>query len=158
MTVIAVNKEMIAADSLYIAGDLNSYGQKTYNVNNDLIGFSGYEQDGLLFVEWYKNGRDIKEKPELDECFCALMLIENKIYVAADKCVITPIHEKFYAIGVGKYTAIGAMAAGKNPIDAVKIACLYVCGCGLPAQHIKIDETKIMECTKTESRSERQHV
>lgn len=54
-----------------------------------------------------------------------------------DGCV-SPISDDFVAVGHGQQYAYGALEAGKNPIEAVRITCRRDTTCALPVQHEKL--------------------
>lgn len=124
----------IATDGKSMAGD----GQRDHrgtvtNLNAEkirrlpdgrLVGTSGDVAFGEMFVEWLENGGD---RPEYkgDGGFTALILMPcGELMLAGQDCHPCTINAP-YAIGSGMDLAIGAMAAGASPAEAVEIAAAF---------------------------------
>lgn len=135
MTTIACNKDVMAADSQATASNRSSKVIKIFRVNGDIIGYSGTAEDGLIFAEWYKNKTS---PPELDSDFGALVLTgDGTIYEYGSKLMKMEVLEDFYAIGSGSDIAMGAMSAGADPKQAVKIAARFDVYTGEPVKTFK---------------------
>lgn len=133
MTTIAANREMMACDSQCQSGNLCSAVDKMFRLpNGALIGAAGELEICMLFVDWYKNGCD--ETPgmwDTSASFSGLVLTpKGKLIEFGPRLVPQVIKEKFHAVGSGCELAIGAMEAGADPIQAVKIACKRDSGTG----------------------------
>ena len=88
-----------------------------------LFGFCGVLTQGVQMHEWLRNGMDPEDKPALDDDVHALLVEEDgTVSYVRDDCVELAIEAPFHAIGSGREIAIGAMAAGKTPEEAVAIA------------------------------------
>lgn len=143
MTTIAcstLDGEM-AADSLTATGHLvyAHNGDKIQRVElpNDtpaLVACTGRTDDGYAFVDWLRSGKPYTESPELSEDFEALTLTTSGIFIYEDACIPVPTDKPFAAIGGGREIALGAMAAGTAPADAVEIACEWHLGSQLPVR------------------------
>jgi ATP-dependent protease HslVU (ClpYQ) peptidase subunit len=120
----------IATDGVTIAADTQMQGrwrdavrvQKVHYINGDLVGGAGDVAEIDAFKQWYADGADQDNKPQMDDSFVALVLTpEGECYYFYHKlCPIkvgTP-----YAIGSGAEFAMGAMLAGASPEEAVLIA------------------------------------
>lgn len=66
------------------------------------------------------------------------MLNAQGLWVYESSVIPVPIKNPFFAIGTGAGYAMGAMHLGKNPREAVEIACLYD-----TSSHGPIDEMKL---------------
>ncbi len=131
MTTIACNKFEMVGDSQYTNGyDTASKGFKVFKINNDIIGLTGDRDSGQLFLEWYKSGIN-NEKPDIQD-FAALILTPEGIFEVFNKLIIHKVEAPFAAIGTGSQIALGSLASGKSPREAVRIACKYDIYSSLP--------------------------
>lgn len=133
MTVIACNAYMMAGDSQVTDGDIKSRCQKVYRINGDFVGFAGSLQDGLQFIEWYKD--QSKDKPSLDN-FEGLVLQKDGTILHYESALIptTLAPHPHYAIGNGSHWAMGAMYAGFTPDQAVRLCCKHLDGISGPVR------------------------
>lgn len=92
-----------------------------------IIATAGGTYAGMLFVDWYGTGKptpDILADLDLEEDFDVLIFDRGKIYGCNHLCRPVEVIDPFTAIGSGRKAALGAMHAGKNAYEAVRIACL----------------------------------
>ena len=130
MTVIAANREMLCGDSQISCGSLASKGKKVYEVNGDFIGMAGNLSDQEPFIDWYRHKG---EKPLLDDSFIALVLTSKRKLIEYESSLVPlPVVEKYHAVGGGAHFALGAMSAGADPEQAVRLTCKRIDGCSLP--------------------------
>lgn len=132
MTTIACNRKMMVADMQSDDAGTKCPAHKIFRVKGAIIGIAGEYGQGLLFRDWYKDRR--KKKPELTEDFSALVLTRQGIEKWENTLVSQPIDLPFYAIGTGGHLALAAMECGRDPKQAVKIACKYDTHSGLPLE------------------------
>jgi hypothetical protein len=128
-----------------MAGDTQQTGEyidkfrnnKLFECRGRYCGTIGAAKDGYLFKHWMIEGADASNKPELDEDFEALVLdpVEGDCFHYTHDLVPVPIGTPA-AIGSGNQFAMGAMAAGANPIEAVIIATEYDTLSGQPVTHL----------------------
>lgn len=128
MTTIAVRDGVMAADSKIASGDDCGTTCKLYRIRGVIIGFSGGDRNGKLFLRWYA-GRHFYT-PQFftgddDDCFEALLLTKRKLELWDESLIPSRVKAPFYAIGSGRGVAMGAMAAGASAEEAVHIACRY---------------------------------
>ena len=140
MTTIAANREMMAADSLTTIDDtrfqiskrkLHRLHQGLGNPEH-LVAASGQTRHIQRFIEWYSRFRPVDERPDLDEDFAALALTPEGLYYYDGGAYPFKVEGKYWAIGSGAEFALGAMAAGANPEQAVHAALRFDVGTGPP--------------------------
>lgn len=100
-----------------------------------VIGFCGDMPHAAEYVEWYRSGlpmpealRELKGKTD----FNVLILIGRRIYGAVGMNRPTEIRNVGIAVGDGAQTAIYAMDAGADAVDAARLACDAGRGCKWP--------------------------
>lgn len=133
-TIVAdLRTNQMAADSRVTSGNAFYESQKLFeSPDGALIGVAGSMNDALLFVEWYQAGADRTQRPvwESDE-FEALVLNEAGLARWNKDCMRLPVKgRQFYAIGSGGYAAMGAIYAGADLVEAIKIAAKCDLGTG----------------------------
>jgi hypothetical protein len=108
-----------------------------FDVDKAFIGFCGDADKWAEVVAWYDNPVD---KPPNIKGMELLMLTSDKQIFHASSTVKSwlKIDEPFYAIGSGMHLALAAMATGKSPQEAVKIAAKYDKGTGLGVKTYKL--------------------
>lgn len=122
----------MAADSMTTAqGGIKTKDTKLVKVNGDIIGAAGDSQDGLAFIEWYKN-QDGDLPEGLDDFEALVLTKEGDILWYGNRLIPERIEEDYYCIGSGSHVAIGAMEHGATPAQAVATACRKTTGSGFP--------------------------
>jgi ATP-dependent protease HslVU (ClpYQ) peptidase subunit len=144
MTTVAANRHMMAADSRVVDDDTGIHytGQKIYTIGHAFIGVAGDNVSIELFLAWLRAGHPEK-KPEFsndneDQSLRALVLDASGLYLYDESCVAQPLDR--IAIGSGGAAALGAMMAGKNPAEAVEIACDIDKNTGRPVVVVTLDD------------------
>lgn len=133
MSVIAWDGKTIAADKRAVSEGLQRTTTKLYIHNNSVLGFVGSQAHGLALVDWYKNGADVTKYPEFQktEDWTRLIVAE---YCMCKTYEQTPypltVEDTRSAWGSGRDYALGAMYAGKNAEEAVRVASFYDINCG----------------------------
>lgn len=164
MSVVAVrvseNNITMSADSIIIHGeaDKTPIGKgKIFNINEMLIGFSGYASEGLymnLFAENHTplaaTERDIMQFcidfSEYKYKLTGNRIIENSYFIAyKNKCFLISGNyiaeiKDYYAIGYGHEYAKAALYLGHSPHDAVKTACALCCYVDEPIITLTLDK------------------
>ncbi len=140
MTTIACNRQTMAADS-QISFEDGAKGniKKLFRVNGDLIGFCGETDDGLAFVDWYKNKT---EPARVSKDFEALVLTGKGIFLYYKSLVPIRIESKFHAIGSGRKVALGFMEARSDPKKAVRAAAKHDDGTSSHVRSLQIKKRK----------------
>lgn len=133
MTTIAVNKHMMAGDRLFThASNMKLTGKtKIYEVpypdlfdcKKAIIGFAGGADSIGRVMNWlYDPG---SKPPRLNGVEMVVLTDKGKIMHGSSVHHFTEVCDKFFAIGSGMTYAQAAMAAGKDPYEAVKIAAQF---------------------------------
>ncbi len=122
MTVIICDRTALAGDSQATS----SYGMTTCSKifrlkKGEIVGISGILVDGLLFIEWLKDGAEGKA-PSMRSVE-ALMLRNNTIWNYDSCSFAMRVGDKVAAIGSGAQFALGAYNAGASLKESVRIAC-----------------------------------
>lgn len=140
---------VIAWDGRYIASDQRGincgyyFMQKKLHVwKNAIIGVVGDQCAALSILEWFKRGAPEDHFPAIQStdawARCIIATARNVEHYEQTPFPID-VHEPFMAWGSGRDFALGAMAAGKNAIQAVEITCQLCvsCGNGIQAYDLK---------------------
>lgn len=133
MTTVVCNRASMAADKRISGGPIFS-STKIFRVNGSLIGVAGHLEQALRFVEWR---RTPEQKPAFNEPvnFEALELRPDGALVWwGPEMVGVAIEDDYYAIGSGSAIALGAMAMGASPKQAIKAASRWDVSTGSEVQ------------------------
>jgi ATP-dependent protease HslVU (ClpYQ) peptidase subunit len=129
MTTIAFKDGILACESQVTNNNaVCGYCQSKIQILEDIaIGFSGSLRDQKLFVDWYKAGEKIEDRPKYnsDNWESIIINVETKEVSEYHDGYLIEYKYDFYALGSGCFLATGAMAAGATAEEAVKIACKY---------------------------------
>lgn len=103
--------------------------------NGEVLTFTGDVAGLHCMLQWYRDGADPSKYPEIQktEDWCRLIVATKDRLVVYDKYPV-PIdysHLAFHAFGSGRDFAIGAMAVGASPYDAVAATNTVCDSCGL---------------------------
>lgn len=133
MTVIAWDGKILAADRM-ISGDvIGREGTKLHRVGDDtVLAWTGQTDFALDLIDWYVSGQDKATWPayqETDDWVQLVIVSPSGCRFLCQRPHPLPVIGKM-AWGSGGNIAIGAMAAGKNAIEAVKIANIHCISCG----------------------------
>jgi hypothetical protein len=133
VTTIAVNKNAMACDLQFTHSGGIKFKGKTkiielrpevakaiFDVKKAYIGFCGNADIWGEIVSWYSSPGD--KLPKTKGIELLLLTDEHKIYHGTTLANWMEIPEPFFSIGSGMHLAIGAMADGASPKEAVKIA------------------------------------
>lgn len=85
------------------------------------VGFSGDVDAIPDIVDFFTNIEDYKKPPKV-QAECLVLTEDKKLFTFVNPAKWLQIKEDYYAVGSGAQFAMGAMVAGKEPLDAVKIA------------------------------------
>lgn len=138
MTVIACNETMMAADHLLQSSSGIIYQRdKIVRIGSSLWGASGALGDTDRFLAWVRSGMEgdpptTTTRDGIEGGGCVELKKNGEIwehYLCGARCRIMPY--SYWAIGSGSDFALGALAAGADPVQAVEIACQFLPGCGL---------------------------
>lgn len=135
MTTIVVDRDMgyMAADLMVTANDGDVAMRcdtkiEEVRIGGDLylVGSAGLEGPGEVFLEWFRDG-EWDEPPDPivideEEDFSVLMLGPKGIHVVDRFFRMTPIHNRWYAIGSGGVYAWAVLEAGCGIDKAMETA------------------------------------
>lgn len=127
MTTIAFDGKRLATDSRLCTGSDTIVGErakKLFKVNGAWIAFAGNSQNCAVALQWFKDGMP-KERPPLADNFSAFMWDGRRL--VRYECALVPMPQNvdFAAGGSGIDVALGALAAGADAAQAVKIAARF---------------------------------
>lgn len=137
MTTIAWDGKILAVDKQASCGNLICRTTKVKKLfNGHVVAWSGILERGLILCKWYNDGCDVSRWPEFqkDENWVILVIASiEKIITYNAEPIAQEVEDPFSAWGSGCEFALGAMAAGKNAIEAVEIASRFDnnSGCGV---------------------------
>lgn len=142
MTTIAVNKEEIYGDRQFTntvtghkwKGKTKVYRftahPDTYSACDFIMGFAGSASDIVTISSYFEFPDMFGKPPRVRGCTGVVLTAKRDIFVFDDYTKWLLVDEPFHAIGSGAEYALGAMAAGKSPREAVKIASSKDCYTG----------------------------
>ena len=121
MTTIAYDGETLAADSRFTNGYVDDTAKKIFKIGNIYIATAGRYSQALIFIKWCRDRT--KEKPKAADLgeFQALEIRNGKPFEYDEHCEPVPMSIPA-AVGSGAQFAMGAMKAGLNSKQAVRIA------------------------------------
>lgn len=143
MTTVAYKNGVMAADSCWSYNStVDTLSRKIHRLKSGaLLGQAGANDAreliaALELVKLPKNLPTVRELLQFRIDFLGIMVFPNgRVYKIAtthmlpeacdDDLGVWPVDRDFTAIGTGGEIAIGAMAAGKGALEAVKIACRF---------------------------------
>ena len=129
MTTIAYRNGILAADTgVYSNGFCEARVSKIRKVLAGLVGSSGNASHFKQFYTWVATNSE-RDRPKLDreDSFDGIHVKpDGSIFIYDRFMVAIPIHNtEFYALGSGREIAMGAMAMGAAPAEAIRIACRF---------------------------------
>lgn len=137
MTTIVADRNGMAADRR-ISGTGSAFKTaKLHRIRGSIIGYCGNPEQAMRFIEWRRNP---DAKPSFSEPdFEALELTAggDLLWWGSEMVPLT-IDDDHYAIGSGSGYALGAMAMGATPKQAIKIAADYDPGTGSDVQTLTL--------------------
>ena len=147
MTTVAYRDGVMAADTLGVRFDMPRICYKVHRVGDAIIGAAGNYSDCLVFVEWWRDGHDLKKLPEFKMYrgepdapdIEALVLTADGLDRWTEHFQHDPILDPFFAIGSGAGAAMAAMHMGADAAEAVRIASLVFMSTGGDVQVERLD-------------------
>lgn len=94
-----------------------------YGAKRAIIGFCGGATDWAHAVSWLHTPEG--KVPRFREVEFMLLTDKKKVFHSVDLLKWTPISDKLFAIGSGAAFAVGAMASGMTPEQAIAVAEKY---------------------------------
>jgi len=149
MTTIAYKEGVIACDKQ--GTSYNQIGQAPFKAivdNNNVYLVTGTLYRGLTFIGWLQDNRADTKAPKLKGTFVYVFDRETgELEVWEHEMQSMPVVDPIWADGSGGQFAMGAMAAGCTPAEAVKIATKYDCYTGGGVQQWKSKASKNRKST-----------
>lgn len=143
MTVIAYKNGLLSSDSCISEGTVNIGGmRKIIRSRGGLMaGACGCAESVEMFLGWAKKSLRLRVKPDLsDSEFTGISIHpDGKVIFYEQGLIPYTLDAEFYAFGTGGDLALGAMAAGADAVEAVRIAIRFSHGCRGPIQAIHLD-------------------
>lgn len=141
MTTIATDGYEIACDGRVTFGSQPIYNSKAklFKIGNHIIGGCGIEDLCLEYVKWRAKGSPEDERPQMQE-FTGIHLTKKGVFIVNAPYFNLQKADKVLAIGSGADFAVGAMAYGASPREAVKIAMKYDTGTGGRITVLSLDD------------------
>ena len=138
MTVIAWDGKTLAADRRQTSGGLITTGHKiTPLADGSYYAEYGAADRSRALLAWFQSGADPEAFPVLegdeDEDKAAFVIVKPDGTVMqcwGDTPVLTTLYSPYHAWGCGREIAIGAMAAGADAYEAVRLTSEHNCFCG----------------------------
>jgi len=87
------------------------------------VGFCGAAQECQAVVQWLQDPDD--KPPKVRNSEFLILTQDKKMFAFQQPTNWLEVREQYYSIGTGMQYAAGAMAAGKTPLEAVKIAAKH---------------------------------
>lgn len=143
MTVVCFDGKTLAGDKFSMGHSINMI-TKVFKINGMLVGFSGKSVLIEIVKEWAKRGfnkEDMPEEQKDPEKFIQIICInQDRQILVYENSHIPWINERgIHGIGSGCDIALGAMAAGKSAVEAVRITCKFSVACGLGIDSVSFD-------------------
>ena len=134
MTTVVATREGIYTDTL-CTYTVPFKTRKHERVGGSVYGGAGNLDDLLKFFAWRREGGD---QPSLDESIDILEVCNEGIFMWDKQFARMWVNEDAYAIGSGAQYAMGAMAAGATPREAMKITARYDAQTGKQIEYVKL--------------------
>ena len=147
MTTIAVSRNQIAADKqathsgglqFKIKTKLFTFSNKEFYPHEFHVGLAGNLDKFQSILMFFQDPHGFDEPPKDKHTEGVILTGDGKIYTFSNPVNWMMIDEPFYAIGSGMNFAIGAMAMGATPKQAIQIASKYGTGSGMGVSVINL--------------------
>lgn len=142
MTTIAFDGKTLAADSRTLGSSMirsEETGKLFALPDGGWFAGCGGQEDVLLALRWMIAGMVEAQKPALDDHFAGLILRGNRLYRVEKRLVEWECKAAHVAAGSGFELALGAMAAGADAIQAVKIAARFDPSTNARVQYVTVN-------------------
>lgn len=143
MTTIAYNRGVLAVDKQANDGDLISKaGCKLVHGEDFVYAIAGTLYKGIRFAQWKETGME-EDPPSLKGCTVVRMDLQTgncTLYEGTTYGI--PVDDPMYAWGTGSHIAVGAMAVGASPEEAVLIAGKWDRNTGLGVQVVYSEKAR----------------
>lgn len=144
MTVVAWDGKILAADRIRTYGDMLATGTKIKRLDDgSIIAMTADIINGQRMMKWYAAGAKKEKYPKTDkDGGFALLIVADKngcrsYYSDRDEEPVE-VEDSFFAWGVGREAAIGALEMGADAVRAVEVASKWVAGCGRGVDYFEV--------------------
>lgn len=129
MTTIAYRDGVIAADTQFTWCDVyDGEGVKVARRGSVFAAASGAATRGQTFMDWFRSGMPgsapFMGNPDSTDWANGLLLVGERV-VTFGPCGVSVVSAPYYALGSGREFALGAMAMGADPEQAVRVAMRF---------------------------------
>lgn len=147
MTTIAANKFQIAGDrqANHSGGLKFKLKTKLYSFDNPLIyhtpfhiGMCGNVEEFSRIVDYFTDPMSHKKAPRLNKGEALVLSEDGKLWTFSVANNWIHIDQPYYAIGSGMNFAMGALASGASPYEAVKLAATLCSATGMGVTKIDL--------------------
>jgi len=146
MTTIAANLKEMSGDSRVTIGSIFYHADKIFRIGDSIVGVCGDAGLTTKFLAWFRKecpSDEVSMTLDDEHQFNALVLNARGLFLYSDCSEPDRLHDKFFAIGAGADIALAAMVLGKNPTEAVQLACkLNPTNSGLPVKTLTLAPKK----------------
>jgi ATP-dependent protease HslVU (ClpYQ) peptidase subunit len=143
---VGERETVLAADTQITCGDGSKMSTRKIHAMPDgsLVAFCGDSRYINRVRRWLARGAPRKGRPRIDADEFDMLVVkpDGSLWGTNDALDLEPIEEPFFSIGSGRGYAMGAMARGATPKQAVRIAARYDINTGVP-----IDEERVTRAT-----------
>lgn len=108
--------------------------KKHVRVGGSIFAGAGDLEELEMFFEWRRGGSSPTIESELD----VLEVCSEGIFIWGKKLIRLAVLNEVYAVGSGSHYAMGAMAAGATPKQALSIAATYDSQTAAPFEFVKL--------------------
>lgn len=155
MTTIVTDGTTIAADSLTTFGHERGHRamEKVQVAKGKIYASSGLGAMLPVLIAWHQAGADPEKVPRVaaDEHWSLLVIEPAGMFLYTIKCPYALQVDPPFGLGMGADYAMGAMAWGASPREAVGVACRFSTTSGGPVQVVDIAEALRREAPKLEA-------
>ena len=138
MTTVAANATTMAADT-QLTGAYTARVQKLVSLpNGGIAGGCGVWSRAWRGLQWLAGGEE-GEAPSIKGADLLILQPDGSLWVAEGCWPAYPLLDKTAAIGCGAPMAMGLMAQGKSPVEAVKEVCKLDAYTGDPVQALVLE-------------------
>lgn len=133
MTVIAYKDGVVACDSQSTQGNIRWTVRKFEWVGDTLLIGTGGLTQFLEVVQWYRDGANPADWPacQTAQDFSTMLAFTPEgVFEYEHRPFPIAVLDSFAAWGSGAAFAIGAMAVGASPLEAVNVAMEHCATCG----------------------------
>lgn len=148
MTTIAASKYRMACDLQFTHSSgmkfkgrtkIYAFGANSWYPKPYILGAAGGAADINKLVSYMQTDSGDEHEPKIDGCEFMVLTSDKKLYTFGDSYRDwIEIDQPFYAVGSGAHFALGAMASGCDPLEAVKATMKLDAATGMGTKFIDL--------------------